>query len=117
MIPTELVHVSKQSILTKHFGIDMKAFEKLSEKEKEEAKKVIPTSEEEKFMEIFKSDIPQLARLQRKMSVCLDVEVIAYDFDFIFLESNRERTHTEFVKHLKKITWKDYKNFVSKDVF
>ena len=83
MIPNELVHVSKQSILTKHFGIDMKAFEKLSDTEKEEAKKVIPTSEEEKFMEIFKSDIPQLARLQRKMSVCLDVEVLKYDFDFV----------------------------------
>lgn len=78
-----LVHVSKQSILTKHFGIDLKAFEKLSEKEKEEARKVFPTSAEEKFMEIFKSDMPQLARLQRKMSVCLEVEVLRYDFDFV----------------------------------
>ena len=83
MIPNELVHVSKQSILTKHFGIDLKAFEKLSEKEKLEAKKVFPTENEEKFMTIFKSDMPQLARLQRKMSICLEVEVIEYDFDFV----------------------------------
>jgi hypothetical protein len=79
----ELVLVSKQSILKKHFGIDMDEFNKLSEKEKEEVKKVFPTEEEIKFMEIFKSDMPQLARLQRKMSVCLEVEVSYYDFENI----------------------------------
>ena len=83
MVFNKLILVSKESILKKHFGIDMIAYEKLSESEKEKVKELFPTDDENAFMEVYKSTAPQLARLQRKMSVCLDVEVLEYDFDFI----------------------------------
>lgn len=79
----ELIKVSKESILNKHFEIDMVAYEKLSESEKESVKNLFPTDDEKNFMQVFKSTAPQLARLQRKMSVCLDVEVLDYDFNCI----------------------------------
>ena len=79
----ELIKVSKESILNKHFEIDMVAYEKLSESEKESIKNLFPTDDEKNFMQVFKSTAPQLARLQRKMSVCLDVEVLDYDFNCI----------------------------------
>lgn len=90
----ELILVSKESILKKHFGIDMAAYEKLSEKEKLEVKDLFPTEEEENFMEVYRSSSPQLARLQRKMSVCLDVEVLEYDFDSVLFTfaGNRYKT-------------------------
>lgn len=77
----ELIKVSKESILKKHFGIDMEAYNKLSEKDKLAANELFPTEDEKLFMEVYKSTAPQLARLQRKMSVCLEVEVTEYDFD------------------------------------
>lgn len=79
----ELILVSKESILNKHFEIDMNAYEKLTDLEKESVKGLFPTEEEKNFMTVFKSTSPQLARLQRKMSVCLDVEVLEYDFNSI----------------------------------
>ena len=79
----ELLLVSKESILSKIFDIDQEKFEKLPDSEKEEAKKLFPTESEKNFMTVFRSTSPQLARLQRKMSVCLDVEVIEYDFNKI----------------------------------
>ncbi len=79
----KLILVSKESILEKRFGIDKEAFEKLDEKTKASLKDKLPTEEEESFMQVFKSTAPQLARLQRKMSICLDVEVLEYDFDSV----------------------------------
>lgn len=79
----DLILVSKESILRKHFNIDMNAYGKLSEKEKEIAGDIIPTEDEKNFMTVFNSTSPQLARLQRKMSVCLEVEVLEFAFDFV----------------------------------
>lgn len=86
-VPERLILVSKQSILNKHFNIDMAKFNALSETEKEIAREsLFPTENEKAFMEIHNSKAPQLARLQRKMSVCLEVEVLEYDHNFIVFE-------------------------------
>lgn len=79
----KLILVSKESILSKLFQIDMEAFNRLPEKEKEKIEKLFPTENENDFMEVYNSTAPQLARLKRKMSVCLDVEVLEYDFNYI----------------------------------
>lgn len=84
----ELVTVSKQSFLEKVFGVSEEALrEKFGDgPELEEARKLLPTEDEIKFREIYTSSIPQLARLQRKMSVCLDVEVIGMSESFVEFE-------------------------------
>lgn len=79
----DLILVSKESILNKVFDIDMEKYEKLSDKEKEIAKVSFPTEVEKDFMTVYRSTAPQLARLQRKMSVCLYVEVLEFSFDHI----------------------------------
>ena len=68
----ELIKVSKKSILGKKFNVDIS---KLSQEEIKVLEPYLPTQEEKTFMEIYHLDAPQLVRLQRKMSVCLDVEV------------------------------------------
>lgn len=89
----KLILVSKESILEKRFGVDKEAYEKLSQKEKDLANIKFPTVDEENFMKVFKSTAPQLARLQRKMSICLDVEVKEYDFDkVVFTYSGNDYT-------------------------
>lgn len=79
----QLIKVSKKSILTKVFKVDV---EKLSPEELEKAKPFLPTEDEKDFMEVYESNIPQLARLQRKMSVCLDVEVLELEESKIVFE-------------------------------
>lgn len=92
----KLILVSKESILEKRFGVDKEAYEKLSQKEKDIANIKFPTEDEENFMQVFKSTAPQLARLQRKMSICLDVEVKEYDFDkVIFTYAGNDYTLLE----------------------
>lgn len=68
----KLIRVSKASILEKRFGVNV---DKLTKKERKVIERYLPTEDEIDFMEIFQSPIPELARLKRKMSVCVDVEV------------------------------------------
>jgi len=82
----KLIKVSKASITTKLFDIPMDKFETLSPGEKESIKPLLPSEEEKEFMEVYKANMPQLARLQRKMSVCLDVEVLELEEDKISFE-------------------------------
>lgn len=77
----KLIHVSKA-----HFLAAEKVWEvprKLSKAEFAKIKPFLPTEDEKAFMEILRSNMPQLARLQRKMSVCLDVEVTELSDDRI----------------------------------
>jgi len=68
-----LIRVSKASITEKLFDVDVS---KLSKKELKKVQPFLPTQEELDFMTVYRSNLPELARLQRKMSVCLDVEVL-----------------------------------------
>ena len=67
-----LIRVSKASIVEKLFDVDTS---KLSKKELKKVQPFLPTEEEADFMHVYRSNLPELARLQRKMSVCLLVEV------------------------------------------
>jgi len=66
----------KRSITQKLFKTsEAEIREKLSGEELEEGLKLLPTDEEREWMKIFTSNAPELARLQRKMSVCLDADI------------------------------------------
>jgi hypothetical protein len=85
----KLIKVSKASINEKVFGKEFtreRLEAELQGEELEKALALLPTEEEQDFMDIFKSQIAGLARLQRKMSVCLDVEVIDLEDDRIRYE-------------------------------
>lgn len=85
----KLIRVSKSSINEKLFGPEYtkeKLEEKLEGEDLEKALALLPTEEEQDFMNVFKSNIAGLARLQRKMSVCLDVEVLELEEDRIRYE-------------------------------
>lgn len=70
-----LIKVSR-SITQKLFNItEAELREKLSGDELEEGLKLLPTDEEKQWMKIFNSNAPELARIQRKMSVCLDADI------------------------------------------
>jgi len=79
----KLIKVSKASFLNKVFKIDESKIAELSKEEREALEKLLPTEEEKLFAEVYRSNIPQLVRLQRKMSVCLDVEVLELEEDKI----------------------------------
>lgn len=84
-----LIKVSKASINEKLFGEEFtkeRLEAELQGEELEKALALLPTEEEQLFMDVFKSNIAGLARLQRKMSVCLDVEVIDLEEDRIRYE-------------------------------
>lgn len=76
----KLIRVSKKQIREKLFDVDVG---KLSKKELKKVAPFLPTPEEVEFMEVFRSHMPELARLQRKMAVCLDVEVTELEEDRI----------------------------------
>jgi hypothetical protein len=85
----KLLKVSKSSINEKLFSKEYTRERLEAELEGEELGKalaLLPTEEEQEFMEVFKANIAGLARLQRKMSVCLDVEVIDLEDDRIKYE-------------------------------
>jgi len=70
-----LFRVSR-SILGKIFDVSEKELrEKLTGEDLEESIKLLPSDNERQFMKIIKSTAPELARIQRKLSVCLIAEV------------------------------------------
>lgn len=75
-----LIRVSKEGIREKLFDVDVS---KLSKKELKKVQPFLPTEEEADFMTVYRSHMPELARLQRKMSVCLEVEVTELEEDKI----------------------------------
>ncbi len=84
-----LIKVSKASINEKLFGPEYtreKLEATLQGEDLEKALALLPTEEEQEFMNVFKSNIAGLARLQRKMSVCLDVEVLELEEERIKYE-------------------------------
>lgn len=83
----KLICVSKASILEKLFDVDEK---KLSKAERKKIAPFLPTEEEREFMEIYRSNMPQLARLQRKMGVCLKVEVTEMEEDRLTFQYGRD---------------------------
>lgn len=85
----KLIRVSKASINEKLFGDEYTRENleaKLTGEALEKALALLPTETEQEFMNVFKSNIAGLARLQRKMSVCLDVEVTEMEEDRIVYE-------------------------------
>lgn len=70
----KLILVSKASIDEKRF-LSETELAKLSKADLKKITPFLPSEEEKDFYEVYSSKMPQLARLQRKMSVCLDVEV------------------------------------------
>ena len=88
----KLIRVSKASFTEKLFDVDEK---KLSKSEFKKVKAFLPSEEEKDFAEVFRSKNAQLARLQRKMSVCLIVEV---------KELEEEKVSFEYGKDLYTLT-------------
>lgn len=100
----KLIRVSKKSINEKYFTLSEEEMRsKLSGDELKQALSLLPTQDELDFMEVFNSTIPQLARLQRKMSVCLDVEVLEMEEEFIKFEYGENIYRIEEPKNAYKI--------------
>jgi len=87
--PSEvLIKVSRSAINTKLFNVtEAELRAKLKGDELTSALALLPTDEEREFMRIFTSTAPELARVQRKMSVCIEAEVrvleshrVAYEY-------------------------------------
>ncbi len=78
-IPDKLIKVSK-NINEKLFDLDVS---KLSRKELKKVSHLLPSDEERQFMEIWRSNNPQLMRIQRKMSICFLFEVTEMEEDQI----------------------------------
>jgi len=75
-----MIVVSRESISKKLFNItEEQVRAELSGEELESTLALLPTENERDWMRIFRSTAPEVARLQRKMSVCVDAEVIEYD--------------------------------------
>jgi len=86
-VPTELIKVSRSSIMKKLFDTtEEKMKERLKGEELKKALSLLPSKDEARFMEIYQSSIPQLARIQRKMSVCLEAEVLELKNDLLIYE-------------------------------
>ena len=82
--PLKLIRVSRSSYLNKLFKVtEQQLREKLSGDELAKALKQLPTDDEKEFTRIFESNAPELLRLQRKMSVCLDAEVSKLENDLV----------------------------------
>lgn len=82
-----MIIVSRESITKKNFDVTEKQLrENLEGKELEEALELLPTPEEREWMKIFQSNAPELARMRRKMSVCLDAEIKILEENHILYE-------------------------------
>lgn len=99
----ELIKVSKASITTKLFEIAPEKLASLSKEELDKVTPLLPTEEEKAFMEIYQSNAPQLVRLQRKMSVCLDVEVLELSDDKVSYEYGEKTFSIEEPKNAFRI--------------
>ena len=81
---SELIKVSRSSFFRARFEVtEDELRSKLKGDELKEALKTLPTEEELEFYKIFKSQAPELERIKRKMSVCLDAEVLELRDDYI----------------------------------
>jgi len=79
-----MIIVSRESISKKLFNItEEKIRTELSGDELAEALLLLPNEEEKQWMKIFRSTAPELARIQRKMSVCLDAEVTVLEDNIV----------------------------------
>lgn len=87
-VPDTLIRVSGSAIREKVFGVtEAQLREKFPEgPDLDEALSLLPTEEEQEFMEIYQSSMPQLARLRRKLSVCLEAEVTEMSEDVLVYE-------------------------------
>ena len=87
----DLIKVSRNSFFNKLFDVTEKELrEKLKGDELDAALKQLPDETELEFMKIWRSAAPELARLQRKMSVCFDAEIQELEEDKIsYLYNNK----------------------------
>ncbi len=88
--------ISQKSLLKKVWGDEIfKVEEKIknakTEEEREKLRELLPTEEEKNWMDVFRSDASELLRIQSKMAVCFDVEVLEMSLDEIsFLYSGEK---------------------------
>lgn len=95
-IPETLIRVSKEQILKKTFDVTEEQLRgRLSGQELEAALALLPTDEEKQWMDIFNSEAPQLARIRRKMSVCIDAEITDLSEDAISWEYGGSKYRVE----------------------
>lgn len=86
-IPDKLIRVSRASIYEKRFDVtEDQILEQFKGEELDAAIALLPTTEEREFMAIYRSEMPELARLRRKISVCLDAEVTELSDDVVEYE-------------------------------
>ena len=79
-----LLRVSKASFFNARFETSEKELRaNLKGDELKQAIKELPTEEEQQFYKIFKSQAPELERIKRKLSVCLEAEVTKLEDDLV----------------------------------
>lgn len=68
------------------FEVTEKDLAKLKRADRRRLQELLPTPDERLFFEIFTSTMPELMRLQRKLSICLTVEVTAISDESVTFE-------------------------------
>ncbi len=100
-----LIRVSRASFLSKTFDVNEdELIAKLTGEELEAAIAELPTEEEKEFMKIFRSSAPELERMKRKMSVCLDAEVLELEEDRVVYEYAGKKFEILSPKNVFKIS-------------
>lgn len=103
-IPDQLIRVSRASILGKTFNVTEEEIRaKLTGADLTKALAELPTEEERQWMEIFESTMPELARLKRKISVCLDAEVSELTDDCVSYTYGENTFRLEMPRNAYKI--------------
>ncbi len=92
-----LIKVSRASILNKVFNVTEEYLkEKLTGDELALALTALPTAEEKEWMRINESNAPELERIRRKNSVCLDAEIETLEDDkVVYVYNNKLYTINE----------------------
>ena len=86
-VPEKLILVSRKSIYEKRFDItEEQILEHYQGDDLDAAIASLPTEDEKEFMKIYRSEMPELARFRRKISVCLDAEVKELSDDLVEYE-------------------------------
>lgn len=82
-----MIRVSRASFFKARFEVTEKELrDQLSGEELEQALSEMPTEDELEFYKIMKSEAPEIERLKRKVSVCLDAEVSKLEDDLVEYE-------------------------------
>jgi hypothetical protein len=96
---------SRWSILNKNFGITEEEVRKqFSDEALDEQLALLPTEDEKQWMKIWQSKAKGLGRIQRKMAVCLEVEVTAIGPGFIEWDYEGRKIRLDQPKNVYKVS-------------